>query len=197
MGTPANYGPMTEVQMNQDEIESVVSKISNLGSDGLMVEWGSGGSTVKWLESMKDNQRLISIEHNKEWYDKVNGYVQSRDDIKNRLTYYHQAEKYPAIEPLRITNHEYPHHVGTILEEHPFGLDQYFFPDADILSADIFFIDGLSRGAIALMVNFLAQKDNAVVYIHDYVGREHWYNWATQFFTKKEVIGSTLVRLYM
>jgi hypothetical protein len=197
MGTPANYGSMTEVQMYQDEIDTVVSEISNLGSDGLMVEWGSGGSTVKWLESMKDNQRLISIEHNKEWYDKVNGYVQSRDDIKNRFTYHHQVEKYPATEPLRITNHEYPHQVGSILEEHPIGLDKYFFPDADILNADIFFIDGLSRGVIALMVNFLAQKDNAVVYIHDYVGREHWYDWATQFFTKKEVVGKTLVRLYM
>ena len=184
--TSANYGPMTEIQMQQDEVDEVVSQISKLSSEGLMVEWGSGGSTVKWLESMKDNQQLISIEHNEEWYNKVNGYIQTRDDIKDRFTYHHQDEKYG-----------FKHGYASVLEEHPHGLDQYFFPDERIVDADIFFIDGIARATISLLVNVFAAKEDAVVYIHDYYGRENWYSWATQFFTKQEKVGTTLVRLYM
>lgn len=186
MGTPADYGPMTEIQMHQEEIDEVVSQISKLSSDGLMVEWGSGGSTVKWLETMKDDQKLISIEHNKEWYDKVHGYIQTRDDIKDRFTYHFEGEKYG-----------FKHGYASVLEEHPHGLDQYFLPDDRILDADIFFIDGIGRATVSLLVNFLAHKDDAVVYIHDYYGREHWYSWATQFFSEREKVGSTLVRLHM
>lgn len=33
-------------------------------------EWGSGGSTLFWLES-KYTTALVSIEHNREWYQKI------------------------------------------------------------------------------------------------------------------------------
>jgi hypothetical protein len=150
-----------------------------------MVEWGSGGSTVKWLESMKDNQRLISIEHTKEWYDKVNDYISIRDDVKDRFTYYHRPELYGL-----------KHGYASASEEHPIGLDDYFFPDERIPKADIFFIDGIGRATISLLVMLFAEKNDPAIFIHDYYGREDWYNWATQFF-RKERVGQTLVRLYI
>jgi hypothetical protein len=180
-----NYGPMTEMQMNPDEIESVTAAIKDMGSDGLMVEWGSGASTVKWLETMTDNQRLISIEHNPEWHMKVNQYLVTRPEINSRLKYFFKPELYG-----------YQHGYGVIGEEHPHGMDDYYFPRKDILDADVFFIDGVARATTSILVKMLSTKADPVIYIHDYYGREQWYAWATQFFSKKEKAGQTLVRLW-
>ena len=51
------------IQMEQDEIELISRTIRKQSSDSLMVEWGSGASTIKWLQVMVDDQKLISIEH--------------------------------------------------------------------------------------------------------------------------------------
>lgn len=180
-----DYGPMTEIQMQEDEVKEVLRAIGEMPADGLMVEWGSGGSTVKWLETMKDSQRLISIEHNESWHKKVNDYVLTRSDISHRLKYYHKPELYG-----------FAHGYASVIEEHPHGLDEYFMPDTDIVNTDIFFIDGVGRATCALIVAAFATNPNAVVYIHDYYGREHWYSWLTRMF-KHERVGTTLVRIYL
>ena len=36
MSIPVNYGPMTEIQMQLDEVEEVTSRIKEMGSDGLI-----------------------------------------------------------------------------------------------------------------------------------------------------------------
>ena len=46
MSIPVNYGPMVEIQMQPDEVAEVTSRIKEMSDDGLMVEWGSGVSTV-------------------------------------------------------------------------------------------------------------------------------------------------------
>jgi len=38
----------------------------------IMLEWGSGGSTIEFSPHVK---KYYSIEHNKEWYEKVNNEV--------------------------------------------------------------------------------------------------------------------------
>ena len=86
MSIPVNYGPMTEIQMQLDEVEEVTSRIKEMGPDGLMVEWGSGGSSIKWLETLTDNQRLISIEHNPEWHMKVSEYLTTWPELNRKLT---------------------------------------------------------------------------------------------------------------
>ena len=41
MSTSVNYGNiLSEIQMNQDEIDYMVKQINEMPSDGLMVEWG-------------------------------------------------------------------------------------------------------------------------------------------------------------
>ena len=61
MSIAVNYGPMSEIQMQPDEVEEITSRIKEMPDDGLMVEWGSGGSSIKWLETLTGNQKLTSI----------------------------------------------------------------------------------------------------------------------------------------
>jgi hypothetical protein len=185
MSIPVNYGTMTEIQMQLDEVDYITSCIRNMNSDGKMIEWGSGGSTVKWLETMSDNQKLVTIEHNPDWHMKVSNYINTRSDINNRLTYLFKPELYG-----------YEHGYANVNEEHPHGLDEYLIPSRDILDADIFLVDGIARATTALLVKFLSTKEDPVIFIHDYYGRERWYSWSTQFFSKKEKVGHTLVRLW-
>lgn len=186
MSVPVNYGSLSEIQMQKDELLYMENIIKAMPSNGLFVEWGSGGSTVHWLKTMTGDQKLISIEHNKEWYTKVDTNLDEYySEEKKRLTYYYRREMYG-----------FEHGYATVIEEHPFGTDQYLYPDAAIQDADVFFIDGIARATVALLVLFLSTKSNPCIFIHDYAGREKWYEWAVQFYPKKEIVGSTLLRLW-
>ena len=179
---------MTEIQMQPDEIEYITARIREMPEDGKMIEWGSGGSTVKWLETMTAQQELITIEHNPAWHMKVSEYINSRPDINQRFTYLFKPELYG-----------YEHGYATIAEEHPFGLDDYLWPAMPrkrIGDADIFLVDGVARATCATLVNFLSTKPDPVIFIHDYYGREQWYAWAVKHFFRAEKVGHTLVRLY-
>jgi hypothetical protein len=192
MSTPANYGNViTEVQMNQDEIDYVQNIIKNMPEDGLFVEWGSGGSTCAWLDVLGENQKLVSIEHNENWYNRVTRGVKNHfGDLGDKFRFFHIPEQH--IE----------HGYGNPLEEHPMGTDNYLLPPVeDLFNADVFFIDGIARATCALVVLLKHTKKDPVIFIHDYVGREKWYDWATQFFDV-EIVGdlekkSTLARLYV
>jgi hypothetical protein len=46
-----NYGNIKEMLMFPEETQCVLDHIKNLKPNGLMVEWGTGGSTCKWLEN--------------------------------------------------------------------------------------------------------------------------------------------------
>jgi hypothetical protein len=187
MGTPVNYGEMVEIQMEPIEVEEIMQRIKEMPEDGLMVEWGSGGSTVRWLETMSEKQRLITIEHDERWFNKVGDYIGSRPELLEKFeAYYHAADK-------NLVDHR----ISTPYEEHPMGLDNYFLPDKRILDADFFFIDGLSRAAIAFIVRYASTKPNPIIYIHDHwQGRDVWYSWATQFYPKMEQGAISLMRLY-
>lgn len=165
-----NYGNiLKEIQMVQFDADYICDKIKNMPKDGLMVEWGSGGSTCKWLETLTDSQKLITIEHNENWYNRVGRAVVTEfGDVSDKFTFYHIPEKY--IE----------HGYGSLVEEHPCGTAEYINPDDKIWEADIFFIDGIVRGACLLTTLFKRKKPDSVIMIHDYVGREAWYDWAVQ-----------------
>ena len=193
MSTPANYGNiLTEIQMRQDEIDYVVDQIQKMPSDGLMVEWGCGGSTCKWIESLGENQKLISVDHNESWYNRVTRAVKAHfGDVSDKFSFYHIPEQFG-----------FEHGYGHFIEEHPFGTDNYLLPpDSRWFDADIFFIDGIARAACALVTLLKHTKKNPVIFIHDYVGREDWYSWASQFYDVEIVAdlekNSTLARLYI
>ena len=85
---------------------------------------------------------------------------------------------------------------GQVTEENFFGLDEYIEPDDSIWDADLFFIDGVARCPCAASVLLKSRKPDPAIYIHDYVGREHWYAWGVNLYPRHEIKASTLVRLY-
>lgn len=186
MSSVVNYGDIiTEIQMESDELEYVENIIKDMPKDGLMVEWGSGGSTCRWIETLSDNQRLISIEHNESWYNRVTRAVKAHfGNVEDKFKYLHIPE--------RTIEHGY----ATPIEELPIGCEEYINPNSDIWDADIFFVDGIARAACALSILHKKTKKKPVVMIHDYVGRELWYEWAVQFYDA-EIVGTTLCRLHL
>lgn len=185
MTVPVSYGNViTEVQMQQDEIDYMVSMIQSLPENGKMVEWGCGGSTCKWLDNLKPTQKLFTIEHNEGWYNRVNRAVKNHFGTLENFEFVHIPEQ-----------HGLEHGYASIIEEHPFGCKDYINPSDKIWDSDIFFIDGIARAACAMTVLLKSTKPDAAIYIHDHAGREIWYEWATQFY-RLEPIGTTLVRLH-
>lgn len=181
MSIQVNYGGvLKEIQMVQFDADFICDRIRQMPNDGLMVEWGSGGSTCKWLETLTDNQKLVTIEHNENWFNRVSRAIKNEfGDIKDKFTFHHIPEQY--IE----------HGYANIIEEHPCGTAKYIYPNDTIWNADIFFIDGIARGACLMNVLYNRTKPNSVIMIHDYIGRENWYDWAVQhcnveIFTDKE-----------
>jgi len=173
------------VLMEQDEIDEVLATLKAKGPNAKIVEWGCGGSTVLWLNALDANQQLVSIEHTPDWYGRVQEMVKVCPNL-DKFTFYLREVLYPNL---------YTHGYANIREEHPFGLDNYMIPDPSILDADIFFVDGIGRAAVALALLAKSTKPDAVIYIHDYKGREIWYDWATRLFFKKETDWTTLCRL--
>lgn len=190
------YGDLKEIQMQDDEIESIVTAIKNMPDNGIMIEWGSGGSTVHWLLNMRKNQRLITIEHNPEWYKKVNyTIINYYPELKDR----HTMHLYEPIHNLLeiIPDSFYKHWYGHVNEEHPVGLTHYLNPiNDDDWKADIFLVDGIARAVTALVIRHKSTQENPTIFMHDFKGREHWYGWVLQFFSKWKKAGTTLIRLW-
>lgn len=187
MSTPADYGGViTEIQLGPKDISYMVDLIQKLPDNALMVEWGSGGSTCKWLDTLSDKQKLVSIEHNETWQLRVTRAIKNHfgELGPDRFEYIYIPEE-----------HGFEHGYGNVIEEHPLGTRQYINPREDIFNADIFFIDGIARAACLMNVLLQRSKKDAAIFIHDYVGREAWYDWAAQF-CEVEIVGDTLARLY-
>jgi hypothetical protein len=182
-----NYGNVIrEVQMEEDEVKYMNDLLNNGPDDLKMTEWGCGGSTCVWLDNKKINQKLITIEHNEDWFNRVNRAIKNHfnTDVTNNFTFLHIPEE-----------GEFEHGYGNIIEEHPVGLKKYINPTEDIWDSDIFFIDGIARATCAMMVLFKHTKENPAIFIHDHIGREIWYDWATQFY-RIENVATTLSRLH-
>ena len=184
MTVPVSYGNViTEVQMQQDEIDYMVNLIQSLPENGKMVEWGCGGSTCKWLDTLKSTQKLVSIEHNDSWHMRVTRAINNHFGETPNFQFLHVREQ-----------HGFEHGYASIIEEHPFGTAPYINPDADIWDSDIYFIDGIARAACLMTVLLKNTNPDAAIFIHDHNGREVWYEWATQF-CDIEVVGTTLARM--
>lgn len=192
---------MLEPRMDPDEIEYFKDLLSKKPDGTKMVEWGSGGSTLMFLPYFKTGQ-LISIEHNKEWFEKVIKQIHI-DTVAQKL------------DPEAVRNFTYVYAdtdvpidfygYGVPYEENPCFAKRYIYPESTefyVWDADIYFVDGICRGAIlALLANRVyADGNKPIILIHDYFGpekREPWYNWASHLYSSVEQVGSTLARLHV
>lgn len=177
-----------KVTMNDDEIDYFESFFAKKKSPVKMVEWGSGGSTKMFLDKPNVGT-LVSIEHNADWHTRV---TEALKDHPKR-----KSLDYLFIPPeLALSFYGY----GIPQEENPTFNTEYInpnlaFQDLDIWDADVYLIDGISRGACLATTHIKAKNRDAAVFIHDYVGREQWYDWAVGLYSVKKIVGSTLVQL--
>ena len=180
-----SYGNViTEAQLGQDEVDYMTTLIKSMPSDGKMIEWGSGGSTCIWIDNMLPTQTLISVEHNESWHTRVKRAVKNHFTATPNVTLLHIPEE-----------HGIQHGYGALIEELPAGVAKYINPDIGQWNANIYFIDGIARAACLMSVLRHNKNSDAAIFIHDYKGREPWYDWASQF-CRVEIVGTTLARLY-
>jgi hypothetical protein len=171
--------------MHPDEIAIMTDLIGGLAPNSKIIEWGSGGSTITFGKDLSDGKTYTSIEHNLEWFNKVNQELTDNDILCNYM--------YRPVKP-----NCYDHGYGRPEEENPIGLDDYIFPGEFVLEGDLYFIDGIARCTIALMLLGLAKNRQAPVLIHDYSPDRHvYYNWIRKIYPRSEVCGTSLLRLYL
>jgi hypothetical protein len=185
-------------RMEADEIAYFEMIIPTLSKKAMLVEWGSGGSTTMFLEHLRPRQKLISIEHNREWFDRVSEILREHPK-RHQLTYIYVRPRpdqlFQGEEPVRFWGYGHP------FEENPCYLEEYIDPELavdgiDVFNADLFLVDGIARGACLAAIRMKARKD-ANVFLHDYKRREIWYDWAVDLYPRKELVGSTLCKLLL
>lgn len=128
-----------------------------------LLEWGSGGTTLYFLQHLKD-KKLTSIEHHPEWYAKV----------KKVCNY--ENHDYRLIQGNHIGNNATP------FEENPSGLHDYIsFTGENI---DTVLVDGVARSSCLLMT--FIKYPNATVFLHD--SHRDWYDYAINLYPHHEII---------
>jgi len=165
------------------------------------IEYGTGGSTCMFAELMRDQQRLFTIEHNREWYDKV---VEALKDIPGgRRVHMNLREPLDGRMMLRTMEDgtEIPipesdfRPYSSPYEELPFGMESYIWAKdvwIDWPTVGLAFVDGVARGPVlaALRGRLLPGR---LVMLHDYPGREVWYDWAVRLYTRIGTYGGGLL----
>ena len=128
--------------------------LDSLTEDTVMLEWGSGGSTIEFSSIVS---KYYSIEHNFDWYTKIN------EEIKNY--------------PLNDIDYRF---VKQNIERTP-GQSTYvefkdYIDEVDKFNDkfDVVLIDGRARRLCAKkVIPYL--KENSVIFIHDYVLRRPYW----------------------
>lgn len=127
--------------MNEKELE-VIEKY--LHKDVIMMEWGSGGSTVEFSKKVK---KYYSVEHNWDWYNKV------KNSMPSNVTLFYK-ETFPPSENYHQS--EYKHYSDYL--DIVYQIGEKF---------DVVLIDGRARRLCALkVIPYL--KPNSIVIIHDW-----------------------------
>lgn len=139
---------------NQQEIDFL---LNSLKSTDIVLEWGSGGST---LEIGKRVKWLYSVEHDERWYEKVKNEIKA-NNLDNVILY-----RVPRNKEEKSgddgTYEDYKDYVNFISSQY------------DHLLFDVIFIDGRARVECAKVALQLL-KDGGVIFIHDYRNPQEQY----------------------
>ncbi len=146
--------------MAKNQRDYIVSHVKNK-----MVEWGSGGSTIYFVENLQ-GKHLTSIEHDSDWYCKVKKLIKS--DNHNYL----------------LINGKHIGKNATPFEENPSGLNEYISHIVD--DADTVLIDGVARSSCLMMSYIKYPKAN--IFLHDC--NRDWYDHAIKLYPNKKIIKS-------
>lgn len=168
MGIPYNspHCGVLELHMEPKDPKYILGLVPE---NGTIVEWGCGGSTVYFLDHLKEGQTLVSIEHRKDWYENISSQIKNHPKLENHIFLF---------VPSDLPNN----HFAKPEEETPCGLVDYICPDVDLIEqADVFFVNGVARGAVATFLSRRAQP-HAHVILHDFTTRGGWYDWVVPCF---------------
>lgn len=131
--------------MQKSQRELIIQRLSPLD---IMLEWGSGGSTIEFSNFV---DKYYSIEHDEEWYEKVKG--ESKD---NTFIYLVKPNKKKWEKPVKRKQFKnYVEFVHKIVKEHK------------ILKFDKVLIDGRARNYCAEEVVKYLHRDS-LVFVHDW-----------------------------
>jgi len=139
--------------------------------DKVMLEWGSGGSTIEFSPQLKE---YYSVEHNKEWFDKVNNEIQ-RLGYKN-VNYNYIAQNLPRNSDGRQSEYnQFKDYIDIV--------------DTFNTKFDIVLIDGRARRLCAKkVIPYL--NPGAIVIIHDWV-LSNVYHCVTDYYDVVDYIDYT------
>jgi hypothetical protein len=174
---PAYNSPVPPL-LRESELEHYERILARLDPDyAHLVEFGCGGSTV-WLASqLRNHQYLDSIEHNPAWFDMIDAHVRNCRNVHLHL---HPPD-------LPLTQYKYANPE----EEMPAGLTGYLNPGIHWADVSLVFVDGIARGAVLATLPLRVAKGTTVL-LHDYDGREAWYDWALSTYTRVSLTESLL-----
>lgn len=138
-----------------------------------MLEWGSGHSTIRFSQQVAE---YYSIEHDKEWYDKIKAQVGS-----NVHYFYVKGVKFPGPEERRAPSYKSTRWHQPATNWHMLGgslRDKQFYNYIRAVKLmeqvfDIVFIDGRARCECAKMViPFIHPK--TLIFFHNW-NRQHYH----------------------
>jgi hypothetical protein len=132
---------------------------SHLNNQMTMLEWGSGGSTLYFSKLVKNYH---SIEHDQEWYDKI------EPQIDDNVIYHHIPSSVPWERPSDWR--ENPEHHNTPVKY----FEEYInFVDELDIKFDCVLVDGRCRVHCAIKaLSYL--KDDGVLFFHDFYPRRKY-----------------------
>jgi hypothetical protein len=164
--------------MHPNELQHFQRVLDRQPDTAHVVEFGCGGSTCWLADLMLPQQRLESVEHNPEWYHRV---LEATAYAKPIFTLHLHPPDF-ALDRYRYSAAE---------EEMPAGLTDYLNPAIDWSDVSLVFVDGVARGAVLALT---AQRVRAgtTVLLHDYQGREQWYDWPLRLYHRVHLEGSLL-----
>lgn len=169
---------MIDPMMTLDDQQTLTRTVAELPDDAVLVEYGSGGSTVMFAKLLRGNQRLYTIEHNVEWFHKVKSALQVVDPEKRVSLNLRTPDADPSVWPF-----------GHFYEETPYACADYIHAtDVEIpwSRVRLALVDGFVRGSVlAMLATKLAPE--TPVFLHDYLDRESWYDWAVRLYDVVQV----------
>ncbi len=189
--------------MHPKEIEYILSVLMTMPKDAHVLEFGMGASTLFLANHLGPTQHLYSVEHNLEWFCKVNE-VLERDE-RMHLQYRPNSLHLDISCADKDGNHIKPETLSLsrfLMEESSAGYGSYLnmHYGNDWKKTPLVIVDGVVRGAcLAMLHNFVRQ--GTTVLLHDWASiptspepsREEWYNFGASLFTRVRIIDTMLV----
>lgn len=161
--------PGLELTFSADVAACVTSHYANAG---VILEYGSGGSTVL---AAQGGARVVSVESDKAWAARLTAHLEG---ISSRAVVHH-------VDIGATKEWGWPRSAGGAARYHRYALSVWDRPDLG--EPDLVLIDGRFRAACLAAVLLRAKKPTTVLF-DDYVPRQH-YHAVEKLARKEETIG--------